>query len=199
MAVWEVAKSVGGATIGHTELSSLSGAVTFGTGTGDDRISQAYDHLWLVASARTNVNADWYSAINVRVGNGSLDTGTNYSTCWLGTGGNGTWGWSDTGIAYWTAGYITGNRNDPTPGLKIFGNYNLWLPYYSNTSHFKQSLGHAQGENTSSTDSQWSVSDVAGLWQSTAAIDTISVYPSASGYSFKTYSSFTLYGITGSS
>ena len=52
MAVFEVAKDIGGATIGHFECTGDDALVTFGSVSGDSRISQAYDHLMMTLSVR---------------------------------------------------------------------------------------------------------------------------------------------------
>ena len=65
MAVWNV--------IDHTELSGNATSIEF-TG-----ISGSYDHLCLKASLRVDSSGQYWQYGKLQLGNGSADTGSNYS------------------------------------------------------------------------------------------------------------------------
>ena len=141
-------------------------------------ISQEYTDLVLVLSGtKTGAGGE---GIAFRVGNGSLDTDSNYSDTIL--WGNGSSAGSArttsqtrnriTYYAAWIAGTIS---------MDVLNFLN-----YSNTTTFKTILSKA---NTGS----YGVDATASLWRSTSAINTISVYPFADSFDVGTTAS--LYGI----
>ena len=77
-----------------------------------------------------------------------------------------------------------------------FGAIKIWIPNYANTANFKQAILDGVIENNSTTNAQWNLHVAAGLWQSTAAINAVSLADLASN-NFVQYSTFTLYGVTG--
>jgi len=113
----------------------------------------------------------------LRVGNGSLDTGSNYSMTIM--AGNGS-----------TAASVRGS-NRTSIGLDYYGaidttakaTYVVNFQNYSNTTTNKTVLLRSStGYATEAT---------VGLWRSTSAINTLSLY----GVTFATGSTFSLYGI----
>ena len=150
-------------------LGSSASTVTFSS------ISGSYTDLVLIVnSTRSNVTNNY-----VRVGNGSIDTGSNYSQTFLyGTGSSSGSGrqTNATGLYYNLVGDTPGTRD-----VTIFNFQN-----YSNATTYKTYLCR---ENNASDETATSV----GLWRSTSAINTIQLYPGAG--TFSTGSTFTLYGI----
>tara|TARA_R110000751_G_scaffold277287_1_gene378541 strand:+ start:248 stop:472 length:225 start_codon:yes stop_codon:yes gene_type:complete len=71
----------------------------------------------------------------------------------------------------------------------------MWIPNYANTTGFKQIVGQQSVENNSATDYRYYMGLNAFLWQSTAAVTALKLYPSTSD--FVQYSTFTLYGVSG--
>jgi hypothetical protein len=151
--------------------------VTVGTATPSvtlSGISGAYTDLVLV----TNLATDNATEFRLRVGNGSIDTGSNYSMTYLiGTGSsaissresNQTWAYS---------GYTSVSALSK---MHIFNFQN-----YSNTTTNKTWLMRFAGADNQTT-------AVVGLWRSTSAINTIQLI--ANGNNFTAGSTFSLYGI----
>jgi len=154
-----------------TTLSSAAASVTFSS------ISSSYTDLILVASITgVSVATDPW----IRVGNGSVDTGTNYSWTWL--AGNGGAVYSERGTNNSKLYYSAISTIQNNVQLVTFHFMN-----YSNTTTNKTILWREAdaGTETGAT---------VGLWRSTSAINTIEISLDAS----RTYSSgsmFTLYGI----
>lgn len=138
-----------------------------------------------IPSTYTDLILDIYGTLassegagRVRVGNGSIDTGSNYSRAHAyGTGGS-------------TSGFDRVNNTDfglmgrfDTTG----GNGQTHFMSYSDTSMFKTWL--SMGGNKTLT--QMSVN----TWRSTSAINTIQIYPEGS-VNWAAGTTFTLYGIT---
>ena len=159
--------------IATTTLSSAAASVTFSS------ISNSYTDLVLVAS---NVTAS-VSSNNIYIRFNS-DTGTNYSYTIL--TGNGS---------------ITTSARVSNANYNFFGGYNVGvdstfpsimtasIQNYSNATTNKTSLVRF-GINASSTGETQAV---VNLWRSTAAINTILIYPFTGN--FLPGSTFTLYGI----
>ena len=170
--------------IDHTELSGTT------TSWSKASIPATYDHLLLVASVR-GAGAGTSTAVNTNLGNGSVDTGANYSSTYLmaasATPLSGRFT-SDTEIfgAYAPEASVTADT---------FATIKIWVPNYANTANFKQVLLSCAMENASTGTATWRRIQSAGLWQSTSAVTDLQLSEPASG--FVQYSTFTLYGVTG--
>ena len=153
--------------IATNTLGSAASSVTFSS------ISGTYTDLILIGSYANSVNANTY----IQVGNGSLDTGSNYSMTYL--SGNGSSGISgrDTSTTYMDLAFALANAQ---------ANIIYHFMNYSNTTTNKTVLAR-------NNDASVQVTARVALWRSTVAINTIKVYP-ASG-NFNTGSTFSLYGI----
>jgi hypothetical protein len=159
-------------TIATQTLGSAASSVTFSS------IPGTYTDLVLVCSI-TGVSAatdPW-----IRVGNGSVDTGTNYSWSWL--SGNGSTAYSERGTnnskLYYSA--ISTIQNNVQTVIFNFMNY-------SNTTTNKTVLWRESDAGTE-------VGATVGLWRSTSAINTIEISLDASR-TYSSGSSFSLYGIS---
>jgi hypothetical protein len=136
-------------------------------------ISQAYTDLVLVVNG-TSASAGDFS---LQVGNGSIDTGTNYSmTALYGNGSTATSARSTSSAAIGTGGFYTAQ-----------GTIIIQLMNYSNTTTYKTTLNR--------TNSSDFVQARVGLWRSTAAINTIKYGPS-DGSNWSVGTTFSLYGIS---
>lgn len=162
--------------IARQVLASNADDITF------SNISGTYTDLILVVlAAEVTANTN---GLRVRVGNNTIDTGSNYSNTHL--TGNGTSATSNResnntsiGAAWQTA--PSGNVGE---NATIFHFMN-----YSNTTTNKTVLCR-------SNQAAQAVEATVGLWRSTVAINTILVRTSAgSGNQLKSGSIFTLYGI----
>ena len=114
-----------------------------------------------------------------RVGNGSLDTSTNYSYTDL------------TGNGSSASSGITTNSPYINAFTAVTGTNQAQIIYqfqnYSNSSFYKTIMLRTNQANVDTR-------AVVSLWRSTSAINTIRVYD-VSGYNFSSSSMFTLYGI----
>ena len=158
-----------------TTLASAASSVTISS------ISSAYTDLVLVASIFNSGTAA--NAVLYRVGTGSLNTATNYSTTFL--EGSGTSATSERTTSQ-TYAYVTGNgiaTNTTTPNLAIINFQN-----YANTTTNKTFLSRFSGPSGSE------VNATVSLWRQTTAIDTIQIYLSGS-VNFAAGTTVSLYGI----
>lgn len=163
--------------IATTTLGSAQSSYTFSS------ISGTYTDLVLVSNYAGSVNDVGFF---IRVGNGSVDTGTNYSRTAL--NGNGTTAASSRETSQSALNLIFNYGNSTTldkPNLQITNFMN-----YANATTYKSILIRSRGtRDNDATDT----TAIVGLWRSTSAINTIQIYP-ASG-NILAGSTFTLYGI----
>ena len=152
-------------------------------------IPSSYDHLLLVVSARTDYGG--YYVFPKLIFNG--DTGTNYSDTELRTitVGNTVTSARNTANAYIQAGTVNGDNAE----ADCFGVWKGWIPNYANTVGYKSILMESTAGGDVATHATFNINITSGLWHSTAAIDAIKM--TAFSASFLTYSTFTLYGVTG--
>lgn len=155
-------------------LGSSATSITFSS------ISTSYTDLVAVFSG--SITTATRVGLNIQVGNGTVDTGSNYSITWL--SGNGTTAYSgkDTSSGAILSGGIISNTIS-------FSTVNFLN--YSNTLTYKTTL--VKSGNLGST-AQQDVATWVGQWRSTSAINTIKFYPDA-GASFSAGTMITLYGI----
>lgn len=154
--------------IATTTLGSAAASYTFTS------IPSTYTDIILVGAFAT----DNPSSLNLNVGNGSIDTGSNFSWTYLrgdGTTASSSRGSNDTRI-------FSGETN--TSNLQT--NIVIQFQNYSNATTFKTSISRF---NHSTKAAQATV----GLWRSTSAINQIRL--TAPGNNFIAGSTFTLYGI----
>lgn len=155
--------------IATTTLASAAASYTFSS------IPSTYTDLVLISSANVNTAT---ANITVRVGNGSVDTGTNYSNTFLyGTGSAaGSSRNSTANVMYLGA---AGTGSEFSTSIMSFQNY-------ANTTTYKSILSRFQWVSTT-------VYSTVGMWRSTSAINTISLI--SDGANFNIGTTFTLYGI----
>jgi hypothetical protein len=170
--------------IDHTELTGTT------TSWAEASIPASYDHLLLEASIR-GTQAAYFNNLWIRVGNGSLDTGANYSSTYLHASTASPVSGRATGQTKWAYQYI----GSASTLADTFGTVKIWIPNYANTANFKQVIIETAMENNSTTNSQWYLAQVAGLWSSTSAITDIELSEPNAGMA--QYSTFTLYGVSG--
>ena len=143
-------------------------------------ISGAYTDLVLIVNGQTSLND---REIWAQVGNGSADTGTNYS-------------W--TSVLGYSGGAIS-QRGSTLDHLQISSSSSNTVPVvylasfmnYANTTTYKTTISRGASVGTTSmTDSNVS------LWRSTSAINTIKIYPNPSvATNFSVGTTLALYGI----
>jgi hypothetical protein len=159
--------------IATTTLGSASATVTFSS------ISSSYTDLRVVANVVPVNNGAAY--LGVRVGNGSLDTGSNYSFTQLYGTGSAAGSVRETNVTLWEFEGSQFQSSSPFTFLVDVQNY-------SNTTTNKTVLARSSRADTI-------VRQSVGLWRSTSAINTLSLYVTTSNASFGIGSTFSLYGI----
>ncbi len=138
-------------------------------------ISGSYTDLVLVMSGSMAAAANMF----IRVGNGSIDTGSNYSiTDLIGTGSSAISQRQSSQAQYQVTDGLFFNTNEECNILVNFQNY-------SNTTTNKTWLSRANSAGIG-------VNAGVGLWRSTSAINAIRLYGSQN---FNSGSKVTLYGI----
>lgn len=155
-------------------LSSATASVTFSS------IPATYTDLVIITQAGVTASGN---AGYMRVGNSSVDTGTNYSTIYfIGNGTSsqsGRYISSSIGVSFLQPGY--GN-----PALLYTAGISN-IMNYANTTTYKTVTIRSGAASTSAE-------AAVGLWRSTAAINIITLYPEGST-TWLSGSTFTLYGI----
>ena len=159
--------------IATTTLGSASATVTFSS------ISSSYTDLRVVANVVPVNNGAAY--LGVRVGNGSLDTGSNYSFTQLYGTGSAAGSVRETNVTLWEFEGSQFQSSSPFTFLVDVQNY-------SNTTTNKTVLARSSRADTI-------VRQSVGLWRSTSAINTLSLYVTTSNASFGIGSTFSLSGI----
>ena len=149
--------------IATNTLTTTTASVTF------SNLPQNYTDLIVVMNSSQTI----YTNFNVRI-NG--DTGNNYSdTAFRGNGSTATSGRNTSQPYFWFAAISS------TWSTVILNFMN-----YSSSSVFKTVLQRA-------SDASQTADATIGLWRSTAAVTSISIFPNAG--SFNTGSTFTIYGV----
>jgi hypothetical protein len=168
--------------IATNTLGSATATVTFSS------ISASYTDLVLVCSIQNTLTGDLDTRYNLRVGNGSIDTGSNYSNTFIiGTGVTAASS-RNTGRAQ-----IDGIINTPTANSNEFALVKFDFLNYSNTTTYKTIL-YRDGK-TQNTQEKGAGAGT-GIWRSTSAINTLSIFTSGpSAGTFSVGSTFTIYGI----
>ena len=163
-----------------TTLITATNTVTFNS------ISQGYTDLKIVMGNAKATNTA--RNVFIRVGNGSVDTASNYSYTNLGARALSTTPFSaressqTSGKLSWYTAMTTGQAQ-----MSIVDVMN-----YSNTTTNKTMLCSSRVQEGDATYS--GVENLVLLWRSTSAINTISIFTDVAD-TFQSGSTFTLYGI----
>ena len=161
-----------------TTLSSAASSVTFSSITG------SYTDLVLVSNYKPTAGCVLY----LQVGNGSIDTGSNYSTILLsgyGVSGKTSWRYVNQ-----TSMYI-GPQNVSTT-TAVFTTSIANIQSYSNLNTYKFILSRYNSAYDVSNGLSETVLNI-NSWRSASAINTVKIYPSTGNFDIG--SNFTLYGI----
>lgn len=149
-------------------------------------IPSTYKHLQIRGIARA-ANAATYAGLRLQVGNGSIDTGSNYNTHDLyGDGGSAV----ASSAASNTNMYV-GAISASSLGSNIFGVGVIDILDYADTNKNKTVRSLISTDANGSGYAYFS----SGAWRNTAAINTIKLFTTAGN--FVQYSQFALYGIKG--
>lgn len=156
--------------IASTTLTAGTASVTFSS------IPQTYTDLVLIVNAKS---VDAVDNLDAKVGNGTVDSGSNYSrTYFTGDGSGAASGRaSNQSFARFTySGYSSSTQT---------GNQIIHFMNYSNTTTYKTMLNRANNAG-------YNVEALVNLWRSTSAINIITLN---GGSNFQSGSTFVLYGI----
>ena len=168
----------------YTVGAGGSSSVTFSS------IPATYSHLQIRFFAQTNRGTYGSDDIYFRVGNGSIDSGANYS--WHDLYGNGA---SAASQSLTSQTKIELDNASGTGVASNFGAGVLDILDYANTNKYKTTRSlHGNDVNGTISGFGGRVALDSGSWRNTAAITTIQFGP-VTGTSFNQYSSFALYGI----
>jgi hypothetical protein len=163
--------------IATTYLAGTAASVEFTS------IPATYEHLQLRVSGRQNSAGSAGGNFHIRF-NG--DTGTNYSNHTMQTyGGTSINADGYTGFAYV---YLAGRLSGPTSDAAQYATTIIDIADYANTN--KNTTMMAMSESISASNY---LVFLSALWDNTAAVTTILLYPSSA--SFARGSEFTLYGL----
>jgi len=161
--------------IATTTLGSDTATVSFSS------ISGSYTDLVAVVG---NISATVGNTMYCRVGNSSVDTGSNYSYTEIFGNGSGA---SSTRASNTSNGLLCGDTTVGMPTGTSYATLIFNIQNYSNTTTYKTAISRYSSPSTV-------VQATAALWRSTSAINVIEFRIAPSG-SFKSGSTFTLYGI----
>ena len=141
-------------------------------------VPQGYTDLVLVM----NGNTDSATTTKLNVGNGSIDTGSNYSWTVLSGTGSAANSYRESNVTF--------TQNERYANYDATNNANtiISLQNYSNATTYKTWL--SRGNNAAA-----GVDAIVGLWRNTSAINIIRVSCTNAGRTFAVGSTFSLYGI----
>jgi hypothetical protein len=151
-------------------------------------IPSTYTDLYLTVTAKGTGAGDY---VKLRLGNGSVDTSTNYSYTDFyvaGTTGSMGYGWEANKDFIYVHGF--GGQMNSSNTAPFGGEAHIFD--YANTSTQKRIITRGFGSREGSSQEPASAMMVHS-WRSTAAINTIQVY--VGNYNMAAGSIFTLYGI----
>lgn len=170
-------------SIATVTLSSSATSMEF-TG-----IPSTYKHLqvrWLV---RSTTGGSAQDEVQLRMGNGSIDTGNNYAYHFFYGNGGSVPAAGAASQNYIRAGFAP--RSGST--ANSFGSAVVDFLDYQNANKYKTIRSLAGGDLN---DTNGLAAFCSGVWMNSSAITNIQIKPE-SGNSFPQYSQFALYGITG--
>ena len=159
--------------IATNTLGSAASSVTFSS------IPSTYTDLILVVNGSTTIG----SGSRLRIGNGSVDTGSNYSFTFLEGTGTATNTYRNTNVDYLQMNNYSQFAPSPTYNTTEI----VQIMNYANTTTYKTVMNRSNLAQTG-------VSTMVGLWRSTSAINVITYYCS-NATTFEAGFTATLYGI----
>jgi len=149
-------------------------------------IPSTFKHLQIRGIGRSTA-AQNFAGLRMQIGNGSVDTGANYSEHSLSGDGSSVSAGAQTSQSNMFVG-LTSAANDTA---SAFAGLVLDLLDYQNTNKYKttRSIGAVDVNGSGVLEFH------SNSWRSTSAVNTIKLY--LSGGNFAQYSQFALYGIKG--
>ena len=171
------------AVTGGVSTTSFESIATVTVGAGGSAnidftsIPSTYTHLQIRGIGKFSGG----DGLGVRVGNGSIDTGSNYAVHVLQGDGSSASAGAASSQSRMVLGY----------DFQEFGPFVLDILDYANTNKYKTFRALSGDDRNGSGN----INLRSGLWQSTSAINQIRLYGALSSVSFSQYSHFALYGI----
>lgn len=159
--------------ISTTTLGSAASSVTFSS------IPGTYTDLILVVNGSSTAG----TGSRLRIGNGSVDTGSNYSFTFLEGTGSGTNTYLNSNATYIQMNNYSQFAPSPTYNTTEI----VQIMNYANTTTYKTVMNRSNLAQTG-------VSTMVGLWRSTSAINVITYYCS-NATTFEAGFTATLYGV----
>ena len=171
--------------IATTYLEADAASVTFSS------IPQTYEHLQLRVSVRSNAAASGWARLYVQLGDGSVDTGSNYSHhSMMGADTTASVNYGGTDAYFDFKQMVDTAGGSPSAA---YGNIVLDLLDYVNTNK-NTTVAGIFGTGGGGT---YPIAGFgSGMWNSAVAVDTIKLAPSTG--SFARGSEFTLFGLASS-
>lgn len=186
-----------GGSAGLVKLDEVAVGAGGSTTIAFSSISGAYESIFLEGLLRTDY-ASGPDYATLQVGNGSIDTGSNYNFDCSSFEADNLDIWNQVDLASTTEIWFCGTDLPYTGAIaNAFAHVRIDLPNYADTNVFKtvHSLGAGIQSNTSNAAAN-SWFRGYGVWKSTNAIDEIQLAP-GNGTNFVQYSNIRLWGITG--
>lgn len=143
-------------------------------------IPATFEDLLITVVGRSTWTTDQYEDLNVRM-NG--DTGSNYSSRFLGYGIYGTTYTNQTN-------FQVGRLNVSQSSNIVPSIFEVRIPEYANTSMFKTTIGTSSASN-----SAYGNTIIVGLWRSTAAINSLTFRTGQTGSNIAAGATFNVYGL----
>jgi hypothetical protein len=168
--------------IASTELNASASNITFSS------IPQGYTDLKIVLSMRSDANSTSivdYVKLN-------FNSSSSYWTYKRFSGNGVTASSGSQVLADTTAWTLSGLSNGSSSDANTFCNAEIYIPNYTSSNKKAVSVDTATESNTASAIT-YQLTMLAGLWEGTAAVSTISLTSNAGN--FVQYSTATLYGI----
>jgi hypothetical protein len=161
--------------IATTTLATTASSITFSS------IPATYKHLQVRLSASSSISQDIFFQLNG-------DTGNNYARHYMyGSGASPAAAGATVPAASGSLGYVSANTDASIFGTAIFD-----LLDYASTNKYKTTRSLTGYDNNSAG----LIVLYSGLWQNTAAVNSLTMFPNNSGL-FQQYTKASLYGIKG--
>lgn len=172
-------------SISTVTLSGAASSITFSS------IPSTYKHLQIRGVGQTSRGTYGNDQMTMRVGNGSVDSGNNYSHHMLSGDGSNA---SATGTANNNIIDLSYKLGTTTSGA--FGAFIIDILDYADTNKYK-TVRNLAGVDINGLISGYGgeIELSSGSWRSFSAINTITLYPNFAN--FTQYTKFALYGIKG--
>lgn len=169
--------------------SVIGSTITVGSGNSSylefANIPSTYTDLIILFSGSTNRGNLQADGVAIRF-NTDLTSG-NYSAERLYSDGSGTMAQDQNNAG---AG-LTNSTGSGSTSSSIFGNSSIYIPNYAGSSEKKTFLADGASENNGGA----YLNICGGMWNSTAAITNVRLYPETNATSWLQYTTATLYGI----